>query len=235
MEVQEQEVDFGAVKEEDGTETKTTTDQAPVPSAEPETTAEVLEALAPKTQPVIRKIGVDPDVREYTQRPLAFVAKIQFFSVVGDVMDKALSGDNAMTVGHLFEAPEMRAGSLRAEDFRDADTFVQAVAKLVKYSPTFMLDCYCIWLAVPDFEQEWAKEVMALPEDEGGLSDEVGVDIIETFIDQNWEALETFFRERIGKIQKRIQSHTEEADQEDGSPQPPSKRSSTSARTTRKS
>lgn len=216
------------------------TDQAPPkPPTEKDSGTEqpndVLEALDLKTEPKIRHIGVEPNIFEFTQQPLGFVAKIQFFSEIGDVIDKALTGENAMTIGHLFEAPELRQDTLRAEDFRDADTFIQAIAKLVKYSPSFLLDSYCIWLAVPEVDREVVKHYMALPPQEGGLSDEEGMDIIETFIDQNWDAIDSFFREKVARVQKRIRQHTTTEESPDGSPSQLSKPSSSTPRTTRKS
>ena len=44
-------------------------------------------------------IGQGEFERTYVQRPLSFIAKMQWFSLVGEVLDKAMSGDNALTVG----------------------------------------------------------------------------------------------------------------------------------------
>lgn len=162
---------------------------------------ETLDAIIPKVKPVERSIGQGEDARLYVQKKLSFVGKFQFMGLVGDVVDKALSGPNAMTVGHLFEAPAgMSQGEITLQAFREADTFVQAVAKLINHAPDFLLDCYCIWLQIPDYEQNWAKEIMKLDEEEGGLSDDMGIDMIETFIDQNYASLETFFREKLASV-----------------------------------
>ena len=46
-----------------------------------------------------------------------------------------------------------------------------------------------------------AKQIMELsrPSD-GGLTDDQGLEIIEVFIDQNYEALDTFFREKVVEL-----------------------------------
>ena len=56
---------------------------------------------------------------------------------------------------------------------------MQALGKLLSHAPEFLLDSYVIWLAVPDTEQELAKKIFALPEEDGGLSDDQGMEIIE--------------------------------------------------------
>jgi len=128
----------------------------------------------------------------------------------GDVLDKALTGDNKMSLNSLFDAPG-QPGSLSMADFRDADTFVQAVGKLLVHAPKFLTDSYCIWLNVPDFQRDLVTRVWTLPESEGGLSDDDGIEIIEIFIDQNYEALDAFFREKLGRIQQRAQQRAEAA------------------------
>ena len=171
---------------------------------------DVIDILVPKATPKTWKIGPEEYAREYVQKPLSFIAKMQWFSLVGDVLDKALSGPDGITLNNLFSAPG-RSGQMSMDDFRDADTFIQAIGKLLAVAPDFLVKSYCIWLNVPDYERDLAAEMMKLPPDEGGLSDEQGIEIIEIFIDQNYEALDIFFRERLGNLQKRIQARVEEA------------------------
>ena len=97
------------------------------------------------------------------------------------------------------------------QDFADADTFVQALGKLLSHAPKFLTDSYCIWLGVPDYQRDLVSAMLAAPVDEGGLSDEQGMEIIEVFIDQNYEALDTFFRERIQGLQARVQARIDAA------------------------
>ena len=172
---------------------------------------DVVDILQPKKGARSWKIGKPPVEREYIQRPLSFIAKMQWFALVGDVLDKAMSGENALTIGNLMAVPGQRGSTFRMEDFRDADTFIQAVGKLIAVAPDFLVKSYCIWLSVPDYERDMAAELMALPEDEGGLSDDDGLEIIEIFIDQNYEALDAFFRDKLGQLQKRVEKRAEEA------------------------
>lgn len=184
----------------------------PVPQApEPEPTAQEpeenpLDILQPKAAPKTWIIGPQGQQIELVQRPLSLFKKMEFFALVGDVVDRAMSGPNPLTVGNLFSAPGMENGALRAEDFRDADTFIQAIGKLVSYMPDFMERSFCIWLNVPDYRRELVIEMMSAPQEEGGLSDEDGLEIIEIFIDQNYDAIQNIFGNKMGKLRKRIEA-----------------------------
>lgn len=171
---------------------------------------DVIDVLRPKAKSVEWTIGKGEYERKYVQRPLSFIQKMQWFALVGEVLDKAMGGENALTVSNLLSGPQVRGG-LSVNDFRDADTFVHAIGKLLVYAPDFLQRSYAIWLGVPDFEQEIAAQIMALPPEEGGLTDEQGLEIVEVFIDQNYEALDRFFRERLGQLQKRVQARMADA------------------------
>ena len=179
-----------------------TTEKPQEEEKQPEKTPqEILADLGLKHEPKVRRIAdADNNSREYVQKPLSFVGKIQFLSYVGEVLDKAMSGANKLQLGSLFDVP-VRGEVLTAQDFSDAETFVQAVGKLLIYAPDFLSKSYCIWLRIPEYERDWAVQAM-----EENLSDEDGWDIIETFIDQNWETLQGFFSEKLPSLSKRLQA-----------------------------
>jgi hypothetical protein len=180
------------------------TDQAPVKPQSEKKQEDILDILVPKSEPKTWVIGQGDFTREYVQRPLGFIEKMQWFALVGGVLEKSMSGDNALSMNNLLSAPAGRGDALTMEDFRDADTFIQAVGKLLVEAPTFLQDSFCIWLSVPDYDRDRAKELMALPPEEGGLTDDQGLEIIEIFIDQNYEALDSFFREKLAALRKRV-------------------------------
>jgi hypothetical protein len=183
--------------------------EAPAAPAKPKD-EDVVDVLRPKAEPKTWTIGKDDYERTYVQRPLSFIQKMQWFSLVGEVLDRALSGENSMSLNSLFSAPGGR-GQLSMQDFRDADTFVQAVGKLLSYMPDFIEKSYCIWLGVPDYEREITKNIMAMPAEDGGLTDDQGMEIIEIFIDQNYDALDGFFRERLGRLRDRVQARRKDS------------------------
>ena len=198
-EIDEQEVEFAPGVDADFDQQP----GKPAENQETKTDAEILDEITPSAKAVHWKIGPEGLERDFIQKPLSWIGKAQWFALVGGVLDDALSGENGMSLNSLFDAPG-RGGTLRAEDFRDADMFVQAVGKLLRVAPTFLVESYCIWLNVPDYDRNIVGEMMALPEDEGGLSDEDGMKIIEVFLDQNYVALADFFSERLGKLQARV-------------------------------
>jgi hypothetical protein len=165
---------------------------------------DVLDTIVPKADPRVWVIGVEPNQRRYVQKPMSFIQKMQWFSLIGDALDRAMSGPGGISINSLFEAPG-RPGQLKASDFRNADTFVHAIGKLLAAAPNFLVKSYCIWLNVPDYDQEIVGDMMAAPEDEGGLGDDAGMEMIEVFLDQNYDALASFFGEKVGLLQQRVE------------------------------
>lgn len=183
---------------------------------------DVIDTLVPKAEPkawTLQQILDDGTVKmehTYVQRKLSFFGKMQFFSLVGEVIDKSISGDEdaaGLRLSALFDLPGSR-GNLKASDFREADVFVQGVGKILTYVPDFLEKSYAIWLGVPDHQKEWAIGVMTSTEERGGLSDEDGLEIIEIFIDQNWESLEDFFQEKIASLRDRVNARRKKAEEE---------------------
>lgn len=170
---------------------------------------DVVDILEPKAEPREWKIGPEDMPLVFIQRPLSFIQKMQWFSLVGDVLDKSMNGEGGISVNEILSAPGDPRNGLSMDDFRDADTFVRAVGKLVVHAPEFILDSYCIWLGVPTHQRNLVKEVMSMPESEGGLSDDQGLEIMEVFIDQNFDALADFFGGKIATLQRRITQRQE--------------------------
>jgi hypothetical protein len=177
------------------------------PDEEPE---DVVDVLRPKAAPKQWTFGPEDMPLVFIQRPLSFIQKMQWFSLVGGVLDKAMSGDNPVSVNELLTNPAAGRRGMTLEDFRDADTFVRAIGKLVVHAPKFVTDSYCIWLGVPEHQTKIVSEVMAYPAEEGGLTDDQGLEIIEVFIDQNYDALADFFGDKIGALQRRVSQRQEE-------------------------
>lgn len=186
---------------------------APVAEAEPvaqEPEEDVLDILQPKAAVRVWKIGPESMGLEFTQRPLSFITKMEWFALVGDVMDRAMSGPNGLTVSNLLSSPTRPGGQLRPEDFKEADTFVQAIGKLIREAPDFLVKSIMIWLNVPDWQRDTVKELLSYPPEDGGLSDDDGFEIIETFIDQNFVAIQGFFTDRLGKLRDRVEARQKE-------------------------
>ncbi len=175
---------------------------------------DVVEILVPKSETKQWVIGPPGAQMTLYQKPLSFIGKMQWFGLAGDMLDKAMSGSNPLSLADLIDNPTAKsiqagkaAEAVQMKNLRDADTFVRALGKIVKYAPGFLVDSYVIWLGATD-DESLVREILNLPEEDGGLSDEMGMEMIEIFIDQNWDALARFF-DRLTVVQKRVASQQE--------------------------
>lgn len=157
-----------------------------------------IEAIQPSSEPVKRSLMDDQgNVADYYQAPLLFFSKIEFFSLVGDTLSKAMEGEGGLTVMALMDtAPR----AIDSQALASADTFIAGIAKLTSHVPNFLKDCYCIWLDIPMRERAWAREAMK------NMNDAEGISIIETFLDQNSAAMEDFFRNEGSRLLEKIQA-----------------------------
>lgn len=212
------------------------------PEAEEAEVEDVVGTLVPRSEPRTWEIKqLDPDVKEkgeskvvasetYVQKPLSFFGKIELFALLSETIDDAMSGPEGASLSNLLEGPRIRGGQLDTADIVDADAFVKTITKLARHSPEMLQDAYAIILGVPGEERAWFKYVITGPADRGGLADEEGFEILETFIDQNWEALQSFFGDRISQLVKRGQAKQKK----DQDPSPSSKPSKRTRRRTQK-
>lgn len=154
------------------------------------TDVDVIEEIVPKAQFAHYQFGIDNHLK-YTQRPLSFFGKIEIFGILGSAIEKALS-DGGLSLGEILQdVPDKKS------EFAEADQFIKSLAKIAQFAPEFLKDLYVISLGVPAGERDYVKSIMELPEDQGGLSDEQGIQILETFIAQNWDVLLDFFTKKI--------------------------------------
>lgn len=192
------------------------TDQAP---AEPQTSPAApseqppqkqdsdLEILAPAVSAKEWKFGPEGNEQTYIQRELSVISKAQWFGLIGEIVDKSLGGENSFSLNSLLSPPEnVRPDQLRMQDFREADTFVHAIGKLMMFSPEFLEKSVCIWLSVPDYEWDFVRAVIRQSPAIGGLSDDQAEEMLSVFIDQNLPAITTFFRDRFGRIRDRVRA-----------------------------
>lgn len=156
---------------------------------------EPIDVLEPKAQNYIVILPESKLGEEITliQKPLSFFGKMELFSVLGGAVDKAVN--EGLSIVDLFEVPEDRG----VEAFQEADLFVKSVLKLVKDAPDLLLNLYSVILAVPRGQRDYIKERL-----ESDLTDEQGIAILENFIDQNWDVMADFFKQKIAPLTSKI-------------------------------
>lgn len=163
--------------------------------------------------------------RKYIQGPLSFFGKLELTGKLGEALDVAMSGPDPLTLNTLLAGVSMARGDqLTAQDFMDADSFVKLFARVMSYAPELIAEVYCIVLQIPRNERSWARDVMARREEDGGLSDDDGFLIAETFLDQNGEVLKDFFALRIQPLFQRARKRLGSTSEEPSKPSKPTRR-----------
>lgn len=191
-----------------------------------------LEALSPTTEPVRWVIGKPPEhggkenqYSIYVQDKLPWMDEKVFFSHVARTFANAIksTGGDFGGMADVFGDEEggsiiERGRRLGQRDFGDAASFLTLAFELVAYSPMFLVDCYIIILGVPRDDRRWARLRFAEPwdpeKDKWGLKREDHKKIIDTFIDQNYEAIRSFFVDELPAIAKRVMLHERSKDRE---------------------
>lgn len=160
---------------------------------------DVVDVIEPKVEPKARLLVFDTETRSFTQASLSFFNKTKFMGLVGETLDAAMK--EGLSVNDVLEGGQLS----QITNVTDIDSFMRLVSKVARYAPDFLKDCYLLWLNVPAGERDWARDAL------DNISDDEGIDIIETFIDQNWGALESFFLEKLAQIAKRVAQAREKA------------------------
>ena len=188
---------------------------------------EAMEILEPKVEAKRWVIGKPPEkggknteYSVYTQMPLGYMARNRMFSLIGRTMSAAIKATGG-SVGGMEDVFGAGGGTLiergrrlGARDFQDASQFFTLAMELVGYVPDFLDDFYAIALEVPIGERGWFREVIEQPhrpdDDKWGLSEDDGLEMIEIFIDQNYEDIRRFFTEKLPRIGKRASQREQE-------------------------
>jgi len=182
-----------------------------------------LEALQPTTHAVRRLIGKPPEhggketeYAVYVQEPMPYMARAKFYSLVTRTISEAIKATGG-EVGNLNELMSgngsllERSRNFVARDISDAAGFMALIFELMGEMPDFLTDCYMLWLDVPRKDYDFAKYIFHSnydPENnKWGLKDEVHVEILETFIDQNYENIRQYFLETLPGIVARASLH----------------------------
>jgi hypothetical protein len=180
-----------------------------------------IELLQPKVDPVERvlwstnrKTGERVE-RTYVQRPIATFPKIELYGILGRAVKIVLEADTGVDVATLMDMANPRrvldqltARLPGAEDAplvegsnereMDAMRIMAAFAEVVSVAPELLREAYCVILNIPPAHREWAKN-HALD----NVDDDEWFDVLETFIDQSWGAIEGFFTQHLPRAARR--------------------------------
>jgi len=156
-----------------------------------------LQELRPAGAKREQKLRLGDSEATYVQKPLSFYGKVQLFSVLGEAIDRGMSGPDGLSIDEVLGTDPAQLAKQAQSGSMEVDGMARAIARLASYSPELLLEVYCVALNVPEGERPWAKLAMKQNEEDGGLSDDDGIEIMETFLEQNEAALRDFFVQRL--------------------------------------
>ena len=204
---------------------------------------EQIETLVPKTEAKIWIIGKPAELggennewERYVQRRLGFIEMQRFFALCSRNLLKAVKegGDSAVSeLGGMFGGGDIRSmtSTLRQQDFNEAANFMSMAFALVSYVPDFLVECYALWLQVPDTQMYWFSRTISEPwdpdNDQYGLSSEDAEEMIQRFLDQNYEEIRRFFVQTVPKMFQHARALEEKHKRDHESDSESSKQSST--------
>jgi hypothetical protein len=182
-----------------------------------------IEELEDRSLPIERVLWAenragDRIEQTYVQKGLTWFGKLELYGLLGQAVKVVLEGDNPLGIGSILDMaqnPRQMVNDLmgnlpgadtapdRQQDDQDleleAGKVLAAFAQVVSIAPELLSQAYCVALAIPKTHRQWAVE-WAFP----NMDDEMGQDILHTFIAQNWGVMEDFFAKELRKILKRI-------------------------------
>jgi hypothetical protein len=144
--------------------------------------------------------------RTYIQKPLSYLAFGEFTGLLARKLTEAMQGPDGLSLDKLTPGSaslplEYNDGqiSLASTDADVIDPIIQGIAKLTTYVPDLMGEAQCIWLRVPRAERGLLIDIWSRPVDEGGMSMDQGEEMLNTFIEQNYDELNGFLK-RYAKV-----------------------------------
>lgn len=186
----------------------------------------LVDAVAYTIGKPAEKGGQKNEFSIYVQQPLGYVATLRFYGLIGKTIAEAVKAGGVVDLGEAFTNTngniQDRAKQIMEQSFNDAGSFAALLFQLVAYSPDFILEFYLLALDVPPAERRWAKAVMEQPwrpdQNKWGLQRQQGQEIIERFIDQNYDEIRDFFGDlfrgvlnRVRKNEKRRKSTSDQS------------------------
>jgi hypothetical protein len=163
---------------------------------------------------VMLKGDMTPQIfkRTYVQKPLSYHAFGEFTGLLGRKLAEAMRGPDGLSLDRLTPGEasiplEFNDGQISlagGEDNDLIDPIIQGIAKLASYVPDLMGEAQCIWLRVPRTERPLLIDIWSRPVDEGGMSMDQGEEMLNVFIEQNYEELNNFLK-RYARVKDTVQ------------------------------
>jgi hypothetical protein len=149
---------------------------------------------------------VTGEQKTFTQKELAFIPKTRLLSLVATTIRAASESENS-NVGDLISdmfggVNDLVSQGVALEDAENYATnqFLEIILRLVEVAPDFLDQLYLLILNVKPKDRQWVVDALEV------IDDEQGVEILDTAIAQNGDALRDFFNTHLRRVASRAQT-----------------------------
>jgi len=147
--------------------------------------------------------------KTFIQKELAFIPKTRLLSLLATTI-RAASNNEDGNIGDILTDMFGGVNTLIAQgvDAEDAESFatnqfLDIILRLVEIAPDFLDQLFLLVLNVKSKDRQWAIDALEV------VDDEQGIEILDTAIAQNGEALKDFFGKHLKKVAQRVQKVAE--------------------------
>lgn len=141
--------------------------------------------------------------KTFIQKELAFIPKTRLLSLVATTLRMASDQDGNVgdiisdTFGGVNQLINQGVDPEEAESFA-ANQFLDVILRLVEIAPDFLDQLYLLVLNVKQKDRQWVIAALEV------IDDEQGIEILDTAIAQNGDALRNFFDKHLRKVANRV-------------------------------
>jgi hypothetical protein len=143
--------------------------------------------------------------KTFIQKELAFIPKTRLLSLVATTLRAASDSDG--NVGEIVNDVFGGVNDLISQgvDPEDAESYatnqlLDILLRLVEIAPDFLDQLFLLVLGVKSKDRQWVIDSLEV------IDDEQGIEILDTAIAQNGDALKDFFDKHLRKVLARVQN-----------------------------
>lgn len=149
---------------------------------------------------------VTGETKTFEQKELAFIPKTRLLSLIATTIRAASESENSSVgdvINDMFGGVNDLIGQGVAKEAAEnyaTNQFLEIILRLVEVAPDFLDQLYLLVLNVKPANRQWVIDSLEV------LGDEQGIEILDTAIAQNGEALRDFFDKHLRRVATRAQT-----------------------------
>lgn len=166
------------------------------------------ELIAPKKKVWIfgkpaEQGGEEDEWLQVIQRPLSVLNSMTFFGMMADTIVASLDS-GVSELDQLLGRVQSVGAKLDMSMLDDPGQFFLIILRLMRQAPDFIVNAFIMWLEVKPGDEMWFRQIIRQrhnpEEEEWGPTQEMIGEIIEVFLEQNYEETRRFFTETLQKV-----------------------------------